>query len=138
MGAAMSTILILLLFLVIAAPALIAFLRQDLGWMTGAFYAAAAIALLAWHVGFSVGPMPDRTALARAPGGVADAGRCEQALAAAERGGIVVDRTDPNRLVVRGALWQQLPDDVRTALTECANSLRPADRREQPVEIVNR
>jgi hypothetical protein len=138
MGAPMSSILILFLFLLIAAPALAAFLRQDIGWKTGAFYGAVAALLLAWHVGFSVGPMPDKSALARAPGGVADVGRCEQALRAAQRGGIVVDRSDPNRLVVRAALWQQLPEDVRTALTECANSVRPADRRDQPVEIVNR
>ncbi|HEX8644461.1 MAG TPA: hypothetical protein VF702_11175 [Allosphingosinicella sp.] len=134
----MSTILILLLFLLLAAPALAAFLRRDLGWKTGAFYGAVATALLAWHVGFSVGPMPDRAAFKLGPGAVLDADRCEQALAAAQRGGIVADRSDPNRLVVRRAIWDQLPDDVRGALTDCANSVRPADRRDQPVEIVNR
>jgi len=138
MGALMPSAIVLLLFVLLAAPALVAFLRRDLGWKTGGFYGAVAIGLLAWHVGFSVGPMPDVKTVARASGGAADASQCEQALATAQRGGIVVDRSNPNRLVVRAALWQQLPEDVRAGLTECANSVRPADRREQAVEIVNR
>jgi hypothetical protein len=139
MGAAMSSaILVLLLFLLIAAPALFAFLRQDLGWKTGGFYALVASALLAWHVGFSVGNVPDVRAIARPPAAALEGTRCEQALTAAERGRIVLDRSNPDRLVVSGEVWQQLPDEVRTALTECAGAVRPADKRDAPVEIVTR
>lgn len=135
----MSSVLILLLFLLLAAPALYAFWRRDLGYKTGVFYGAVLAGLVAWHLGFSIGEVPSRSELMKARSGTAlEGSRCEQALAAAERGGIVIDRSNPNRLVVNGAIWQQLPQDVRAPLTECANSLRPLDQRERPVEIVER
>jgi len=138
MGAAMSSALILLLFLLIAAPALFALLRQDFGWRTGGFYGLVVMALLAWHVGFDVGPMPSRASLSKGPATVITGDRCEQALEAAQRGRIILDRSNPRRLVVDQAVWPQLPEEVRTALTECANSLRPVDQRETPVEVVTR
>lgn len=135
----MSSVLILLLFLLLAAPALYAFWRRDLGLKTGAFYGAVLAGLVAWHLGFSIGDVPSRSELTKARSGTAlEGSRCEQALAAAERGGIVTDRSNANRLVVDGAIWPQLPQDVRAQLTECANTLRPLDQRERPVEIVER
>ena len=140
MGRPMSSVLILLLFLAIAAPALVAFVRRDLGWKTGGFYGAVAAGLLAWHVGFSIGEMPDAAALAkaRAGGPALQGSRCEQVLSTAEQGRLVLDRRNPNRLVVAAALWTQLPEEVRTAITQCADTIRPADQRERPVEIVTR
>jgi hypothetical protein len=132
----MSSALIFGLFLLLAAPALIAYFRRDLGWKTGAFYVAIPAALLAWHVGLSIGPIPDP--LDRAPAGIIDGSRCEQVLATAERGRVILDRRNPNRLVVAGALWSQLPEEVKAALTQCAGSARPADRRDAPVEVVTR
>jgi hypothetical protein len=135
----MSSVLILLLFLLLAAPALYAFWRRDLGWKTGLFYGAVLAGLLVWHLGLSVGTIPSRKDLVAERSGAALVGsRCEQALTAAERGNIVLDRSNPNRLVVDGALWPQLPQDVRGALTECADSVRPLDQRERPVELVER
>ena len=134
----MSSAIVLLLFLAVAGPALVAFVRRDVGWKTGGFYGVALLMLLGWHVGFAVGPMPTRAALAPQSAGPVGATRCEQALDTAERGGIVRDRSDPSRLVVDEALWQQLPEEVRVALTDCAESLRPADERDEPLEVVNR
>jgi hypothetical protein len=136
----MSSVIVLLLFLVLAAPALVAFVRRELGWVTGGFYGAVVAGLLAWHVGFSIGPIPDAASIARAraAGPAVSGSRCEQVLATAEQGRVVLDRRDPNRLVVAAALWQQLPEEVRAALTECADTVRPADQRERPVEIVTR
>lgn len=134
----MSSVVILLLFLLLAAPALAAFLRQDLGWKTSSFYGLVTMGLLAWHIGFSVGPVPDLRSIARPPVGALEGSRCEQALRAAERGQIVLDRSNPDRMVVRGQLWEQLPEDVRRALAECASLIRPADRRGEPVGIVTR
>jgi hypothetical protein len=135
----MSSVLILILFLLLAAPAFFAFWRRDLGLKTGAFYGAVLAGLVAWHLGFSIGDVPSRDELVQARAGTAlEGSRCEQALTAAERGGIVIDRSNPNRLVVNGAIWQQLPQDVRAPLAECANTSRPIDQRERPVEIVER
>lgn len=135
----MSSVLILLLFLLLAAPALFAFWRRDLGLKTGAFYGAVLAGLLIWHLGFSIGEIPSREDLVKARSGTAlEGSRCEQALAAAERGGIVIDRANPSRLVVDAAIWPQLPQDLRAPLIECANNVRPLDQRERPVEIVER
>lgn len=133
----MSSILILILFLLIAAPALFALLRQDIGWRTGSFYGAVCAALLAWHVGFTVGEMPSAAALARGTGGAVEVSRCEQALQTAQQGRLIGDRSNPRRLVVNRELWQQLPEDVREALTECANAVRPPAQRDEPLEVVN-
>jgi outer membrane lipoprotein SlyB len=136
----MSSALVLLLFLLLAAPALLAFVRRDLGWWTGGFYGAVAAGLLAWHVGFGMGEIPDAAAIAkaRAGGPAVQGSRCEQILATAEQGRLVLDRRNPNRLVVSAALWTQLPEEVRTAISQCADTIRPADQRERPVEVVTR
>jgi hypothetical protein len=109
------------------------------GW-TGGFYGAVAAGLLAWHVGFGIGEIPDAAAIAkaRAGGPAVQGSRCEQVLATAEQGRLVLDRRNPNRLVVSAALWPQLPEEVRTAISQCADTIRPADQRERPVEVVTR
>jgi hypothetical protein len=127
-----------LLALAIAAPALLAFLRGEVGWRTGGFYGALGAALLAWHVGFAVGPIPDAAALAQPVNGAPSGNQCEQALTAAERGRIVIDRSNPDRLVVDQRLWAQIPAEMRTALTQCADSLRPQVERDHAIEVVNR
>ena len=134
----MSSLLILALFVLLAAPAFVAFFRRDLGWKTGAFYTALPAALLAWHVGFATGPMPDMKEIAGAQSTVLDGDRCAQVLDAAERGRVILDRRNPDRLVVADALWKQLPEEVRTALAECAGSVRPADKQTAPVQVVPR
>jgi hypothetical protein len=137
MSAILAIVLISALILAVAAPALLAFLRQDLGWRTGGFYGALVMALLAWHVGFAVGPMPTGASLIR-PGAAAPSGdRCEQALSTAERARIILDRSNPARLVVAEGLWSQIPEGVRTALVQCAESLR-RDGAGGALEVVQR
>ena len=138
----MSTILAIalttLLALAIAAPALLGYLRGDLGWRTGTFYGALSAVLLAYYVGFSVGPMPDRAAIAGPMAGTPSSDRCAQALEAAQRGGIILDRSNPGRLVVNPSVWSQIPAEMQTALTQCAETLRPEGGSDTPVEVVNR
>jgi hypothetical protein len=134
----MSSLLILGLFVLLAAPAFVAFFRRDLGWKTGSFYTALPVALLAWHVGFATGPIPDLKAVARSQGAMLSGDRCAQVLDTAERGRVILDRRNPDRLVVADALWKQLPEEVKSALTECAGSVRPADKQATPVEVVTR
>lgn len=134
----LAILLAALLALAVAAPALIAYRRGDMGWRTGMFYGALSAVLLAWHVGFSVGPMPERSALARPAADAPGSDRCTQALDAAQRGGIVLDRSNPARLVVNPSVWDQIPADIRAALTQCAETVRPAGQRDAPIEVVNR
>jgi len=47
--------------------------------------------------------------------------------------GLLLDDSNPKRVIVVGATWQQLPDPVRTAVTDCFGRLAPG---EDPVEIV--
>jgi hypothetical protein len=135
----LAILLIAALILAVAAPALLAFLRQDVGWRTGTFYGVLVMALLAWHVGFAVGPMPTGASLMRAGRSpvAPSADGCEQVLSTAERGRIILDRSNPSRLVVSESLWAQIPESVRTALVDCAASLRP-EGASGPVEVVNR
>lgn len=137
MGSIVAILLVGLLLVAVAAPALLAFLRQDLGWRTGGFYAALIMALLACYLGFGLGPMPTGASLIRPNAAPPTADRCEQAVSTAERARIILDRRNPTRLVVQRALWEQIPEDVRTALVECAESLRPPGT-EGSMEVVNR
>jgi hypothetical protein len=125
-------------FLVLAAPAAIALIRQALGWKTVTFYGLALFAVSTWNLGFNVGAIPDAASLAKPKGPVQlEGSRCEQAIGVAERGGIVLTRSE-SRLVVKGEVWSQLPEEVRTALTECARLIRPPHRQDQPLEVVER
>lgn len=137
MPSVLAILLIGTLFLAVAAPALLAFLRQDVGWRTGAFYGALALALLAWNVGFAVGPVPSGASLIRPGAAAPSSDRCEQVLATAERGRVILDRSNPSRLVVSEGLWAQLPEVVRTALVQCTQTLR-GDGGDGAVEVVQR
>jgi hypothetical protein len=83
-------------------------------------------------VGFSSGgggPPP-------AAAGEAPSNLCEQALEQAQRGGLIVDRRNPQRVTVRRGLWAELPEQAKTALTMCFEATRPAAAAGRPVEIV--
>ena len=125
------------LFVAVAAPALLAFVRRDFGWRTGGFYGALAMALLAWHVGFGLGPMPSGASLVRPTAAPPSGDRCEEILRTAERGRIILDRSNPSRLVVSETLWAQVPEAVRTAIVDCAQTVRPAGA-DGAVEVVQR
>ena len=45
--------------------------------------------------------------------------RCVRVLDLAQQGGIVLDRGDPDRLVVSKSLWAQVPEKVADALVSC-------------------
>lgn len=137
MSGIVAVLLVSLLFVAVAVPALLAFLRQDFGWRTGGFYGALLMALLAWHVGFAVGPMPTGASLVRPTAAPPSGDRCEQILSTAERGRIILDRSNPSRLVVAETLWGQVPEAVRTAIVECAETVRP-EGAGGTVEVVQR
>ena len=134
----LSLLVILVLLIVFAAPALLALLRKDFGWRTGSFYAATMIVLVAWHVGLSVGPLSATGGLMRPPVGAVDGTRCEQALTAAERAGIILDRSNPSRLIVRRTIWAEIPEEVRTALAQCVETARPDAAGAGTVEVIER
>ena len=134
----MASVMTLLAFLALATPALVGFFRQALGWRTVGFYCVIGVALLASNIGFRVGPLSDAASLAKAPAvGQPVSTRCEEALAVAERGGIVRGRS-ANRLEVNRDVWSTLPEELRTALVQCAESVLPPERRGEPVEVVER
>ena len=58
---------------------------------------------------------------------------CRQVRGRLKEIGLLLDDSNPKRVLVAGVTWQQLPDSVRTAVTDCFERLAPG---EDPVEIV--
>lgn len=56
--------------------------------------------------------------------------QCAEAIRIAEESRIILDRSQPSRLVVQEALWKQLPELARNALTHCVEELRSDGRAE--------
>jgi hypothetical protein len=134
----MASAIILIVFGILAAPAAIALFRQTLGWRTVAFYCVTLVAVFASTIGFKFGPMPDAASFAKAPAGEQlESSRCEEALTLAERAGVVLDRSG-GRLVVQRNAWAGLPEEVRTALHGCAESVRGPERQGEPVQLIER
>ena len=137
MSAVTATLLAAAMVLAICAPALIAFIRSEVRLPTIAFYGISIFSVFAYHLGFSVGSVPVPSAASANRTTAPTQTQCEQAVAAAERGRIIVDR-DAQRLVVDEALWPQIPEAIRNALVACAESLRPEGSGDEPLEVVNR
>jgi len=63
---------------------------------------------------------------------------CGEVVRISEQGRLILDRSDPRRLVVDQALWARLPQEVQRGLVECAEAMRPAAARTGPMRVVSR
>ena len=63
-------------------------------------------------------------------------GMCGEVLRVSEQGRLILDRSNPSRLVVSAAIWQRVPQEARQAIVRCAAALRPASAGSGPVEVV--
>jgi hypothetical protein len=109
--------------------------------------AAAAVALLyglpllgvgIYHAGGVPTSMPSGAAgLQAAPESLSSA-QCGEILALLERGGIILDRTAPRRLVVDGGQWSQVPQQIRDTVVTCVETARPARSGGGAIEVIQR
>ncbi len=63
---------------------------------------------------------------------------CGEVVRISEQGRLILDRSDPRRLVVDRALWPRLPAEVQRGLVECVEAMRPAESRAGPMQVVSR
>lgn len=54
---------------------------------------------------------------------------CAEVVRISEQGRLIVDRSDPRRLVVDQRLWARLPEEAQAAIVECAEIMRPEESR---------
>ncbi len=64
------------------------------------------------------------------------ANMCGEVVRISEQGRLILDRTNPRRLVVAQALWSRLPAEVQRSLVECAEAMRPEGTRSGPMRVV--
>lgn len=69
---------------------------------------------------------------------LSEGGQCAQVLRLLTDARIIIDRSDPVRIVVSGQLWPQLPAAVRDATMACVEEGRSGDGAQQPIEVVLR
>ena len=121
--------LLLVLLIAIATPALVGF-RKGVT-LAFPFYVVVAAFLAVYHGGVGFG---ERQATARTQADTATL--CRDAVEQSERGGLLLDRSNPNRVSVDGTMWKQLPERAQEALTYCFGAMRSGQPTQTPVEIV--
>jgi hypothetical protein len=62
---------------------------------------------------------------------------CAQMLRVSEQGQLILDRSDPARLVVSEALWPRVPSQVQRTIVDCVRSARPPGVRWVPMKVVH-
>lgn len=128
----LAVAILLAAFLIVALPGILALFRPKAAIVAAPFYLALLTAIAAHYVGFSFGgtiPAPPKA-------GAGPTGLCEQAIAQSEQGGLIVNRSNPLRVVVRHELWAELPQQAKDGLITCLQMARPTQARDAPVEVV--
>ena len=120
------------LFMIIAVPGLVGIVRPKAAIVAAPFYIAIMAGLYTYYVGFSFGSLSEIPVRTTGLSGSI----CERALAEAERGGLIVDRSNPARVRVDQSMWRQVPQQVRDALSTCLEEGRPPQPGANSVEIV--
>lgn len=128
----LACVILAVLFLLVAAPGLVAIVRPRAAIVAAPFYVALMAGLYCYHVGFSFGSLADIPVPTTGLSG----GVCERALAEAERGHLIIDRSDPARVRVDQEMWRAVPQQVRDALSTCLEESRPAHSGTNSVEII--
>ena len=139
MSPILASFLVLLLYAVILVPAAIAFFRLRGLWAVVPFYAFLTLGIFLHYGGLPGGGGHATLAVSsptRAAGTGAMSGPCAQAVDQSEEVGLILERSDPARVTVRGTFWSQLPQQVKEALIACLNEARPVETRDVPLEIV--
>lgn len=129
---ALTLILLVTLFVIIALPGLVVVARPRAAMVAVPFYLALLTGLFLYYFGLSFGGrMPAAAQPGQGPSNI-----CEQALDQAEQGGLIIERSNPLRVRVSRALWEQLPRQAQQGLTACLEMSRPANAADEPVEII--
>jgi hypothetical protein len=138
MSPVVVSLLVLGIFAVLLIPAFLMASWPGLRIPLGFLYGALAAGLLGHHLNSQSIAEAD-VGFGRSELGGTSAGdleqACERALDLAERGGLVLDQSDPSRIIVSDELWSRLGQSYRDAITLCLERAHPdADR----VEVVTR
>jgi hypothetical protein len=64
--------------------------------------------------------------------------QCANIVDLARQGRILLDNSNTSRPVVNRDIWPQLPQEIRQGIEVCFDVIRPANARQNPIEIVQR
>lgn len=138
MPVSLAILALVALFMIIAAPAFFVVARPRVATAVIPIYVVLFMGLAIYHVGYSwsgnADPSKSPTSMAGRAGG--SSSLCEQALDQLDQAGVILDRSDPLRVVVNQEFWAQLPQNAKDGLIACLQLQRPENRSEEPVEIV--
>jgi hypothetical protein len=134
MSPPLAIALVSLLYFALFAPLMIIVLRPSSAKPLGVAYGVLIAGLASYHSGlFEPATLP--------PGGVPEVElngtNCDELLALLDQAHIIIDRRNPPRLVVAGALWTQLPDDARDAVASCVQRSWPSSAPTAQIEVRN-
>lgn len=88
-------------------------------------YVALMLVVGSHYTSFSFAEAPAAIAPVVPGRSASSADGCRRVLEISEQSGIILDRSDPGRVVVRGRIWEELPQAAKDALVGCLGSSAP-------------
>lgn len=138
MSGTVASILLLLLFAIALLPLAIAYRVRRAAVPATLFSAAIVSFALLYHANPFAAPVRVRE-VRSAVGAQSDPeNQCANVIDAVREAGLLLDRSNPSRPVVRQAMWSRLPIEAKQAVEACLESTRPAQARQSAMEIVER
>ncbi len=126
-------IVVILLHAAVLVPIFLASRPGQLGNAMLALCPLLALFVVVPQFGFIGGSRPPAITLGIDDEGEISETACRQVRDRLKQAKLLLDDSDPNKVVVNGATWRQIPEQVRSAVSECFEQLAPGDG---PVTIV--
>lgn len=138
MSGTVASVLLLLLFALALLPLAVAYRATRVTVPAMLFSAAIVTFVLFYHANPFAAPLrvqEVRSAIGTQSDPVSE---CANVIDAVQEAGLLLDRTNPSRPVVRQAMWSRLPIEARQAIEVCLETSRPAPARRTSMTIVER
>jgi hypothetical protein len=131
MSELIATLAALGLYVVVLIPLVIAARPGRTGDAALAALPIAALVLAAWQFGWFGGYIAPPVPMSTIEVGTSDEAGCRQVQEQLSKGHIVTDDHQPGQIVVDAALWAQVPDQLRSAITDCYKQLQGPEAGDQ-------
>ncbi len=103
-----------------------------------AAYGVMIMGVIVHHTGLIAGP----TAASQLPPPASlpsvSSRQCREILTLLSENRVILEPPTAERLVVAGAIWIQIPEQVRSQVVSCVEQMRPTGALSRPVEVVER
>lgn len=119
MTSAVAIALVLLLFFIVAAPVALATRPGRIGNVATVVGSLAVVLVLAWNFGWFGGYPNPPVSIEISDQSTIPASACQQIRQKLKDARLLIDDSDPKRVVVNADGWREVPDQLRPLITQC-------------------